>query len=108
VSEGAELAETDERGLLERGLGSTWERLAPLSVGSIASGAVIVGAGVTLRALLGSKYRRIFGWAGALALVPIGLWWWTERNAADDTPGEASDSSRSERPDKDVEAKNAE
>jgi len=104
MSERTELAESDKRGLLERGLGSTWERLAPLSVGSIASGAVIVGAGVTLRALLGSRYRRIFGWAGALALVPIGLWWWSERKAAADEPEAASEDSR---PDGDVEAKQA-
>ncbi len=107
MSERTELAESEERGLLERGLGSTWERLAPLSVGSIASGAVIVGAGLTLRALLGSRYRRMFGWAGALALVPIGLWWWTERKAAADEPEASAEAAPPEQPDGDVAAKNA-
>ena len=60
-------------GALERGLGSAWERLAPLSVGAVVSAAAIVGATALLRRALGPS-RRVLGWAGAIALLPIGYW----------------------------------
>ncbi len=60
-------------GVLERGLGSAWKQLAPLSVGAVVSAAAIVGATALLRRALGPS-RSILGWAGALALLPIGYW----------------------------------
>jgi len=60
-------------GVLERSLGSAWEQLAPLSVGAVVSAAAIVGATALLRRALGSS-RSVLGWAGAVALLPIGYW----------------------------------
>jgi threonine/homoserine/homoserine lactone efflux protein len=62
-----------KEGSLERGLHSAWEQLGPLSVGAVISSVVVVGASALLRRALGSK-RHLLGWAGAAALLPIGLW----------------------------------
>ena len=69
-------------GVLERGLGSAWKQLAPLSVGAVVSAAAIVGATALLRRTLGPS-RSILGWAGAVALLPIGYWLLSD--AADET-----------------------
>lgn len=61
-------------GVLDRGLGSVWERLAPLSAGAVASGAVIVAAGAVLRRALDPERGRGLRWLGLATLVPLGLW----------------------------------
>ena len=73
-----ELATTGERSL-QRGLASVWERIAPLSVGAIASGAVIIAASAVLRRLLGPR-ARVLGWAGTTIVLPLGLWLLTRRD----------------------------
>jgi len=70
-------------GLLERGIESVWERLAPLSVGAVVSGVAVVGASALLRRALGSR-KNILGWAGAAALLPIAFWLVSERAANGD------------------------
>jgi len=60
--------EAQSDGVLERSLGTAWEQLAPLSVGATA----------VLRRALGSS-RSILGWAGAVALLPIGYWLLSEQ-----------------------------
>jgi hypothetical protein len=76
-------------GVLDRGLVRAWERLAPLSAGSVASGIAILAGRSLLRRALGSRGGRALGWLGALALLPIGLWWLSESEA----PGPAGDDS---------------
>ena len=73
-------------GVLERSLGSAWEQLAPLSVGAVVSAAAIVGATKLLRRTLGPS-RSVLGWAGAVALLPIGYWLLSD--AVDETEPEA-------------------
>ncbi len=81
-------------GVLERGLGSAWEQLAPLSVGAVASAAVILGVTGLLRRVLGPS-RRVLGWAGAVALLPIGYWLLSDTVAETaEAADEASDGSR--------------
>lgn len=70
--------EAQSDGVLERSLGTAWEQLAPLSVGAVVSAAAIVGATAVLRRALGSS-RSILGWAGAVALLPIGYWLLSEQ-----------------------------
>ncbi len=57
----------------EEGLGSAWDRLAPLSLGAVASSALIVMASAGLRRLLGPG-RRALGWLGVAALLPLAVW----------------------------------
>jgi hypothetical protein len=57
---------------LSGGLGSAWRRLAPLSIGAVTVGALIVTGGVLLRGLLGSR-RRFLGGLSAAALLSVGL-----------------------------------
>jgi hypothetical protein len=80
-------------GVLERGLGSAWEQLAPLSVGAVVSAAAIVGATKALRRTLGPS-RRMLGWAGAVALIPIGYWLLSD--AEDGTEREPAPSTENE------------
>lgn len=58
---------------LEHGIGSGWKRLAPLSTGAIAGGAMVVGLGVIVKHLLGPRARRAFSLAGVAALLPLAL-----------------------------------
>ncbi|KPK65476.1 MAG: hypothetical protein AMS21_04580 [Gemmatimonas sp. SG8_38_2] len=76
-------------GLLERGIESVFERLAPLSVGAVVSGVAVIGASALLRRVLGSR-KNLLGWAGAVALLPIAFWLASERAAHGDREG-ASD-----------------
>ena len=73
-----ELATTGE-GPLQRGLSSAWERVAPLSVGAVVSSAVIIAASAVLRRALGPK-ARLLGWAGTIAVLPLGAWLLTRRD----------------------------
>lgn len=57
----------------EEGLSSAWDRLAPLSLGAVASSALIVMASAGLRRLLGPG-RRALGWLGVAALLPLAVW----------------------------------
>jgi hypothetical protein len=97
-----DLATSDEAprdGVLERSLGSAWDQLGPLSVGAVVSAAAIVGATALLRRALGSS-RSVLGWAGAVALLPIGYWLLSDvedepaaapRGISDPSRGEASE-----------------
>ena len=60
--------------VLDRGFGSSWEQLAPLSAGAVASCIVIVGALSVVRRLLGTRHGRVLGFLAGAALVPAGLW----------------------------------
>lgn len=58
--------------LLDWGPGAWLDRMAPMSVGAVLGGAVIVAAGTVVRkAFRDSRALRL---AGALAAVPLGLW----------------------------------
>lgn len=72
ADEGA--VESVTEAVLDRVLGSAWERLGPLSAGAVASSFVIVGARAALRRVLGRRYGKLVSWAGAIALVPVALW----------------------------------
>lgn len=74
-------------GAIGRGLVSVWERLAPLSVGAVASGVAILAGGSLLRRALGSTRGRGLRWVGVAALVPLGLWLWA--GADEDEPAES-------------------
>lgn len=63
----------DEGGALEEGLGGAWDRLAPLSLGAVASSALIVAASAAFRRLLGPR-GRVLGWLGVAALLPLAVW----------------------------------
>lgn len=60
--------------VLDRGLESVWSRLGPLSVGAVASSAVIVASGVLARRLFDLRGVRGLKWLGVATLVPLGLW----------------------------------
>ncbi len=73
-----------EGGAAETTLGNAWDRFAPLSLGAVASSALIVAASAALRGLLGPR-RRALGWLGVAALLPLAVWvlWEDEEEAAD-------------------------
>jgi hypothetical protein len=73
-----ELTTTDERSL-QRGLSSVWERIAPLSVGAVASSVAIIAASAVLRRALGPK-ARLLSWAGTIVVLPLGAWLLTRRD----------------------------
>lgn len=73
-----ELATTGESSP-QRGLASVWGRIAPLSVGAIASSAVIIGASAVMRRSLGPR-ARVLGWVGTAIVLPMGLWLLTRRD----------------------------
>ncbi len=58
---------------MDRDVEAAWKRFAPLSVGSVASSAVIVAALALVRRLLGPR-SRLLGWASAGVLLPLALW----------------------------------
>ncbi len=82
----------------ESALGSALDRLAPLSLGAVASSAVIVAASALLRGLLGPR-RRALGWLGVAALVPLAVWvlWEEERSAEADEAGTNGPDAKTER-----------
>ncbi|UCF19162.1 MAG: hypothetical protein JSU87_14725 [Gemmatimonadota bacterium] len=69
--------------------GAFWQRLAPLSVGAVTGGLIIIGATSLLRRVLGARPARALSWGGALALIPLGLWLLSQGDAAE--PGEPDD-----------------
>lgn len=73
-----ELTTTGESSL-QRGLSSVWERVAPLSVGAVASSAAIIAATALLRRALGPK-ARLLSWAGTIVVLPLGTWLLTRRD----------------------------
>jgi hypothetical protein len=73
-----ELTTTGESSL-QRGLSSVWKRVAPLSVGAVASSAAIIAASAVLRRALGPK-ARLLGWAGTIVVLPLGTWLLTRRD----------------------------
>lgn len=86
----------------EESLGSAWERLAPLSLGAVASSALIVVASAGLRRLLGPR-RQALGWLGVAALLPLAVWvLWDDGESADTheerTKGSGAKTERSKRP----------
>ncbi len=100
-------ATSDEGGVLEEGLGSAWDRLAPLSLGAVASSAVIVAASAALRHLLGPRRRRALGWLGVAALLPLAVWVLWEEEESGDTD-EAADQDEAEKDESGPAATNAE
>ena len=75
--------------ILERWLGPTWQQLAPLSAGAVASAVVIVGAGTVLKRLLGPRRAGALGWIGSVALVSAALWLLSETVAKETTHPDA-------------------
>lgn len=69
--------------IIERSLDSVWRRLAPLSVGAVASSAAIVAGGALVRGVLGRLGLGRFRWVAAAAVLPIALWLLAERSAAE-------------------------
>ncbi len=63
---------------LQRGLASVWERVAPLSVGAVASSVAIIAASAVLRRALGPK-ARLLSWAGTVVVLPLGVWLLTRK-----------------------------
>jgi hypothetical protein len=64
---------TTDESRLQRGLTSIWERIAPLSVGSVVGSTAIIAASAVLRRALGPR-ARILGWAGTIVVLPLGIW----------------------------------
>ena len=54
------------------GTGSVADRMAPMSVGAVVGGAVIVAAGTLVRGIF--RDSRALRWAGAAAAIPLGIW----------------------------------
>ncbi len=92
-----EAAEAASNRIMQRSLGSVWRRLAPLSVGAVASSAVIVGGGALMRGLLGRLGLGRFRWVAAAAILPVGLWWLAGRSA-DEPPAEHAPEAVRDRP----------
>ena len=83
---------------LQRGLSSAWERIAPLSVGAVASSVAIIAASSVLRRVLGPK-ARLLSWAGTVVVLPLGVWLLTRREdtaSSDTAAGEVEPSRHSE------------
>jgi uncharacterized membrane protein len=78
MSEERTAIEAVSESFLGRGVASTWERLAPLSAGAVATSVVIVGARAVLRRAVGRGGARALGLLAAASLVPLGLWWLSE------------------------------
>ena len=69
---------------LQRGLASVWQRIAPLSVGAVASGVAIIVASAVLRRALGPK-ARLLSWTGTVVVVPLGVWLLTRKEEGADS-----------------------
>ncbi len=69
---------TTGEGSLQRGLASVWERMAPLSIGAVASSAAIIAASAVMRRALGPR-ARVLGWVGTIVVIPLGAWLLTRR-----------------------------
>ena len=63
---------------LQRGLESVWERMAPLSIGAVASSAAIIAVSGVMRRALGPR-ARVLGWVGTIVVIPLGAWLLTRR-----------------------------
>lgn len=58
---------------IERGLGPSWGRLAPLSVGAVAASVLVTGGAALIQRLAGAGGRRFLAFVGGAVLVPLGL-----------------------------------
>ena len=58
---------------IEQGLGPGWGRLAPLSVGAVATSVLVTGSAALIQRLAGAGGRRFLAFLGGAVLVPLGL-----------------------------------
>ncbi len=92
-----ELTKTDGSSL-QAGLASVWARIAPLSVGAVASSVAIIAASAVLRRALGPK-ARLLSWAGTVMVLPLGVWLLTRKEdtaSSDTAAGEVEPSRHTE------------
>lgn len=58
---------------IEQGVGPSWGRLAPLSVGAVATSILVTGGAALLQRLGGAAGRRFLAFVGGAVLVPLGM-----------------------------------
>lgn len=73
MSDKSETLESITTSAIERGLGPSWGRLAPLSVGAVAASVLATGGVALIQRLTGGSGRRLLAFVGGAVLVPLGL-----------------------------------